>query len=416
MRILILLIIMLLPAVNVQGDSGHGKAHDMGVEKMKMKMEMQQTDNDKHQMGHDMRQMDHDMSGMKEAGKYDYIRVETPAGFNAVIGTKNHLEELEPVIVTEKGQSIKVFDLTVKDVEFDIFPDKSIKGWGFNGNIPGPTIRVTEGDRVRIILKNDTDKDHTVHVHGQSKPLIADGIPFISQKGVKKGESHAIEFTVKNIGTSWYHCHVDSSHHVDMGMYGVFIVEPKQEKLEYDREYVFILDEWPTAHVHMHESAMDESKGMEGHDQHAAMTMHKMDEPEHKQMDEKPAQRDWYPETYEPQNNVYDGFTINGRSFPLTEPMIVKEGERVRIRFINSGYQQHFMHVHSHKFVVVARDGSYVDEPQKIDTVGIGPGQRVDIILLADNPGIWPFHCHKLNHVTNEHIYPGGMLMFMKYE
>ena len=69
-----------------------------------------------------------------------------------------------------------------------------------------------------------------------------------------------------------------------------------------------------------------------------------------------------------------------------------------------------------HKFVVVARDGNYVDEPQKIDTVGIGPGQRVDIILLADNPGMWPFHCHKLNHVTNEHIYPGGMLMFMKYE
>jgi FtsP/CotA-like multicopper oxidase with cupredoxin domain len=95
--------------------------------------------------------------------------------------------------------------------------------------------------------------------------------------------------------------------------------------------------------------------------------------------------------------------------------MLVKEGERVRIRFINSGYQQHFMHVHSHKFIVVARDGSYVNEPQKIDTVGIGPGQRVDIILFADNPGIWPFHCHRLNHVTNEHIYPGGMLMFMKY-
>jgi FtsP/CotA-like multicopper oxidase with cupredoxin domain len=202
-----------------------------------------------------------------------------------------------------------------------------------------------------------------------------------------------------------------------MGMYGAFIVEPKKEKLEYDREYVFILDEWPTAHIHMHENTGGGNKEMTaGHEEHSTISMHEMNEPDHKQMDEMPAKRDWYPETYEPQNNVYDGFTINGRSFPLTEPMTVKEGEKVRIRFINAGYQQHFMHVHSHKFIVVARDGSYVNEPQKIDTVGIGPGQRVDIILFADNPGIWPFHCHRLNHVTNEHIYPGGMLMLMKYE
>ncbi len=93
----------------------------------------------------------------------------------------------------------------------------------------------------------------------------------------------------------------------------------------------------------------------------------------------------------------------------------MKEGEKVRIRFINVGYKQHFMHTHSHKFIVAARDGAYVDEPQKIDTVGIGPGQRVDIILFADNPGIWPFHCHRLDHVTNEHIYPGGMLTFISY-
>ncbi len=400
MRTLLLLIFILFPAVDAYSDAGHDKAHDMSGEKTKM----------------GMHQADNAMQNMKDAGKYEYIRVETPAGFNAVIGTKNHLEELKPVIVIEKGVMIKVFTLTVKDVEFDIFPGKSIKGWGFNGNIPAPIIRVTEGDRVRIILMNDTDTEHTVHVHGQTKPVISDGVPFIGQKGVKKGETHAIEFTVRNIGTSWYHCHVDSAHHVDMGMYGAFIVEPKKEKLEYDREYVYVLDEWPTAHVHMHRETGEGNKEMTaGHDEHSTMTMHEVSEPEHKQMDEKPVKRDWYPETYEPQNKVYDGFTINGRSFPLTEPMLVKEGERVRIRFINSGYQQHFMHVHSHKFIVVARDGSYVNEPQKIDTVGIGPGQRVDIILFADNPGIWPFHCHRLNHVTNEHIYPGGMLMFMKY-
>lgn len=401
MRTLMVLILMLFPTVDVYSDAGHGNVHDMTGAQMDMGMQ----------------QMDKDMHNMEKADKYKYIRVETPAGFNAVIGTKNHLEELEPEIVNEKGQAIKVFNLTVKDVDFDIFPDKSIMGWGFNGDIPGPTIRVTEGDRVRIVLKNDTDKEHTVHVHGQSKPVLSDGVPFIGQKGVKKGEMYAIEFIVKNIGTSWYHCHVDSAHHVDMGMYGAFIVEPKKEKLEYDREYIFLLDEWPTAHIHKHQDTGegDEDKTV-AHGEHSTITMHEVNAPEHKQMDEMPARRDWYPETYEPHNNVYDGFTINGRSFPLTEPLIVKEGEKVRIRFINSGYQQHFMHVHSHRFMVVARDGSYVNEPQKIDTVGIGPGQRVDIILFADNPGIWPFHCHRLNHVTNEHIYPGGMLMYIQYE
>ncbi len=74
------------------------------------------------------------------------------------------------------------------------------------------------------------------------------------------------------------------------------------------------------------------------------------------------------------------------------------------------------MHTHSHKFIVVARSGSPVNEPQKIDTVEVGAGQRIDLILFADNPGIWPFHCHRLDHITNEHIYPGGMLTFIKYE
>ncbi len=128
-----------------------------------------------------------------------------------------------------------------------------------------------------------------------------------------------------------------------------------------------------------------------------------------------PTVRDWYPKTFKAYSPVYDGFTINGRSFPYTEPLDVKNGERVRIRLINAGYQPHFMHTHSHKFQVVARSGSRVNEPQLIDTVEIGPGQRVDIILIADNPGVWPLHCHRIDHLANDKIYPGGMLTFLRY-
>ncbi len=342
--------------------------------------------------------------------KYDYIKAEAPAG-GYIIGMKNPLKELQPEIIIENGKTLKVFTLTVKDTGFEIFPGKPMMGWGFNNQIPGPTIRVNEGDRIRVILKNETDAGHTVHIHGQAKPVLMDGIPFVGQTPVKKGGSYTYEFTVKNIGTSWYHCHVDSAHHVDMGMYGAFIVEPKKEKLRYDREYIMILDEFPTAHIHVHDDAVP----MKDHEKNGVVSKHPDAPPAHKQTDKMPEKRDWYPETHSQHKDIYDGFTINGRSFPFTEPVDVKEGEKVRIRFINAGYQSHFMHTHSHRFTVVARDGSPVNEPQKIDTVEIGPGQRVDILLFADNPGIWTFHCHRLDHTTNEHIYPGGMLTFIRY-
>jgi FtsP/CotA-like multicopper oxidase with cupredoxin domain len=344
---------------------------------------------------------------------YEYIRTKTPAGYDAVIGTKNSLKELEYDMVDTKDGPVKVFKLTVRDIGFEIFPDKPMMGWGFNGQIPGPTIRATEGERIRIIVTNETaDGEHTLHMHGQSKPVSMDGVPFLGQKPIKKGESYTYEFTVKNIGTSWYHCHVDSAHHVDMGMYGAFVVEPKKEKPAYDREYIMILDEWPTTHVHGHQEAAPE----EGHEEHGVVTMQGESPPMHDSGAGKKKKRDWYPETYPSRQEVYDGFTINGRSFPFTEPVVVKKGEKVRIRFINVGYQQHFMHTHSHRFTVVARDGSYVDEPQQVDTIGVGPGQRLDVVFNADNPGTWPFHCHRLNHVTNENIYPGGMLTFIHYE
>ena len=350
---------------------------------------------------------------IRSAEPYEYIKVSTPAGYDAVIGSKNPLEELNYEMIDTPEGPVKVFKMTVKDMGFEIFPDKPMMGWGFNGLIPGPTIRVTEGERIRIIVKNETnDGEHTLHIHGQSKPVIMDGVPFLGQKPIKKGESYTYEFTVSNLGTSWYHCHVDSAHHVDMGMHGAFIVEPKKEKLVYDREYIMILDEWPTAHVHMHSDPSPEP----GHDEHGVMTLHQESPPMHEHKDEDVLKRDWYPVTHPAHQDVYDGFTINGRSFPFTEPVIVKKGEKVRIRYINVGYQQHFMHTHSHRFTVVARDGTYVDEPQKIDTVGVGPGQRIDVVFEADNPGTWPFHCHRLNHVTNENIYPGGMLTYIYYE
>jgi FtsP/CotA-like multicopper oxidase with cupredoxin domain len=393
--ILCALLVFAYPVYASEGHdhSGHGKA---GTD---MKQEMGERAEDRGKTG-------------KQEKPYEYIRALSPAGYDMVLGRKNALPELNPQIVKDSGgNTVKVFKLRVEDVKFEIYPGKFIEGWGFNSLIPGPTIRVSEGDRIRIILENNTDTDHTIHVHGQKKPVEMDGVPYLGQKPVGKNQSYTYEFVVTNPGTHWYHCHVDSAHHVDMGMYGAFIVEPKKENLLYDREYVMMLDEWPTGHIHIHEDAAP----MADHKEHGVVTEHP-GVPRHEEHAKKPAKRDWYPETHIPYQPVYDGFTINGRAFPFTEPVTVKKGERVRIRFINTGYKSHFMHTHSHKFIVVARSGSPVQEPQKVDTVEIGAGQRVDIILFADNPGIWPFHCHRLDHVANDHIYPGGMMTFIVYE
>jgi FtsP/CotA-like multicopper oxidase with cupredoxin domain len=354
-----------------------------------------------------------DLPDVRPAKEHDYITAKTAAGYDAVLGTNNALEELKPEIIKDNGETIKVFTLTVKNVGFELFPDVPMMGWGFNGSIPGPTLRVTEGDRVRIVLKNETGGRHTIHVHGQRKPVVMAGVPYIGQIPVRKGESYTYEFTAITLGTSFYHCHVDSAHHVDMGMYGAFIVEPKVESLQYDREYVMILDEWPTKHVHVHEEDDTEATGPA---KQGVQSDRNRSPQENVRAGERQKKRDYYPQTHKPHNPVYDAFTINGKAFPLTEPVYVKDGEKIRIRFINAGYQPHYMHTHSHKFRVVARDGAYVNEPQLIDTVHIGPAQRVDIILHADNPGIWPFHCHRLDHVANKHIYPGGMMTFIVYE
>ena len=387
---------------------------------------------------------------MAEAPKVEekgFITYTAPTGMDVTIGKRNPVHDLEHEIITDdQGREVKVFRLTVNDVKFEVSPGKTVEGWGFNGQVPGPAIRVTEGDRIRIVFSNKTKDEHTIHVHGQSKPLAMDGIPYLSQRPVEKDETFTYEFTVNRAGTHWYHCHVDSGHHVDMGMYGAFIVDPLKEKLKYDREYTLILDEWPSGHQHVHGGAMvaeghgapehgvvTEHKGPPRHDE---MKMGEKPEPESKgkemempsdggdmvpmgqmkDMEKETSTRDWYPKTYNAYDPVYDTFTINGRAFPFTEPFTVKEGEKIRIRIVNAGYESHFMHTHSHRFLVVARDGNPIKDPSLLDTVEVGPGQRVDILLEADNPGVWPFHCHNLLHVSNDNIYPGGMLTFIRYE
>jgi manganese oxidase len=288
----------------------------------------------------------------------------------------------------------KEFHLSVDEIRWEYSKGKFVHAWAYNGQIPGPEIRVNEGDKIRIIVENNLPykKGTTIHWHGIRLPENnADGVPGLTQQPIKPGETFSYEYTAKNAGTHFYHSHGSSSKDVamqdDMGLTGPLIVLPKditdiRHPSNYDREYVFMLDEWAIDEKGENQAVHMVSEG--GEHVHGEGTGHD-----------------------------YNVFTINGRAFPDTETLSVKEGERVLVRLINSGSKAiHPMHTHGHAFKVIAIDGNIVPGPvqQTMDVITVHPGERRDIEIIADNPGVWLFHCHDTHHAA------GGMIMPFFYE
>ncbi len=272
---------------------------------------------------------------------------------------------------------VKVFKLTAEPVQWEIIPGRKVTAWGYNGQVPGPEFWLDEGDRVRIELTNKLPAATTIHWHGVAVPNEMDGIPGVTQDAVKPGESFAYEFTANPSGSFWYHSHFDSARQLDMGLSGAMVIKGKDDPA-YDKQFVQLIDEWIRL--------PDGRNGWEGVP-HAG----------HNQAE-------------------YNWFTINGKSFPATENMVVKQGDRALIRIINAGYQAHPMHLHGKRFLVVAKDGARLASPYLADTVLVGSGERYDVEFVADDPGDWMFHCHILHHVGNDTVEPGGLMTFVKYE
>ena len=240
---------------------------------------------------------------------------------------------------------VKVFDLTCKIVQWETEPGKFVTGWTYNGVVPGPQIRVREGDRVRVNVTNELTESTSVHFHGLEVPIDQDGVPFITQPPIKPGQRYTYEFTVPNAGSHMYHSHHNAAKQVGLGLLGAFIVEPRRKTASdtVDVDYVMIL------------------------------------------------------------NDGAHGYTVNGKGFPATEPVVAKRGQRVRIRFMNEGMMIHPMHLHGMHMTVIAKDGWDQPAPWKCDTLNIAPGERWDVIVHCTNPGTWAFHCHILPHAESEH-------------
>jgi FtsP/CotA-like multicopper oxidase with cupredoxin domain len=277
--------------------------------------------------------------------------------------------------VTPTGQTRR-FELSVQETAWELLPGVTTAAVTFNGTVPGPEIRVTEGDTVEVAVTNALDEPTSIHWHGLHVPNDQDGVSGVTQDPIAPGETYTYRFTAPHAGTFMYHAHgPNSREQIDRGLYAPFIIDPPGgDAIGADKEVTLTIGNW------MIGDGAGEMPGMDMGDD-ASMSME------------------------------YDYFTINGKSYPATEAIEVAQGELVRLRFLNPSQTIHPMHLHGMDMAIIAKDGEPLPEPQRINTLDLAQGETYDVVFLADNPGTWVLHCHDLHHASNAGAEPGGLIV-----
>ncbi len=294
--------------------------------------------------------------------------------------------------------------------------DGKINGTGGFGpgqcSVPAPTIRVQQGDLVKVDFTNDHFHSHTIHWHGQYVPWLHDGVPGVTQDSVDPQSSKNTfnyEFIASRAGTLWYHCHVDTHFHVMQGLYGMFIVEPQNDEYEpedIDKEYYFVYSTLNRGLVQVTPVTAADPHALHRHKpgECGASGVQLCQNPS---VDTKP-----------------DTWLINGRSAPnsmqdlVDTIMVVNEGERVRVRMLNAGETFETIHTHGHDMFVTHRDGNPIPPAARfyVDTLTIGPAERYDVVIDMKNEGLWVMHSHVDHHVANDGQNPGGNIAMIVYQ
>lgn len=248
-----------------------------------------------------------------------------------------------------EADSVKEFTLEAVEKEIELYPGKTVKAWTYNGELPGPLIRVTEGDLVRVHFWNNHTLPHTIHFHG-SHPFQMDGD---DNMVVAPGEMTTYEWVAGPAGAFVYHCHVDTPVHIPMGLYGQFIVDPKGgwPGEPADKELFAVFSDWNPKH-----------------------------------------------------NATAETYLFNGKAFPSTEQLQVETGDRVRVFMSSMSDFPVAGHLHGYLPQQVW------PSQQPIDVVPLAHAETRVLEFTANNPGAWMFHDHYEQHLTNDGIYPGGGL------
>ena len=262
-------------------------------------------------------------------------------------------QPLEPEILAD---GTKYFELTAEIVPWEVEPGRFVEAWTYNGQVPGPVIKVDVGDNVQVRVINKLPMGTDVHWHGIRTPFAMDGVAPVTQDLILSGEEFVYEFVAERPAIGMYHAHHHAQMAVPNGMFGVFQIGelpiPRGSTisgveipadLEVAREIPMVLNDAGVI-----------------------------------------------------------GYSLNGKSFPATEPIVVDEGDWIAATYYNEGLQIHPMHMHQFPQLVFAKDGIPLDQPYWADTINVAPGERYTVLAHIDTPGVWVWHCHILTHVEDD--------------
>ncbi|MBN4047553.1 multicopper oxidase domain-containing protein [Acidimicrobiaceae bacterium AH-315-P05] len=262
---------------------------------------------------------------------------------------------LEPTEILADGT--KVFDLTAERVQWEVEPGKFVDAWTYNGVVPAPQLILDRGDKIQVRILNNLPMGTDVHWHGVHTPNDMDGVAPLTQDIIEgNGGTFTYEFTAEDDAIGMYHSHHHGQMQVVNGMFGVIRIGDNPvpygetisgvtipEDVEFAADMPMVLNDAGTI-----------------------------------------------------------GFSLNGKSFPATEPLVISEGDWVSVSYFNEGLQSHPMHLHQFPQLVYAKDGIPLEVPYWADTINIAPGERYTVMFRADNAGTWVWHCHILTHVERE--------------
>lgn len=258
----------------------------------------------------------------------------------------------EPTILPD---GTKEFVFVVEEIRWEVEPGRVVDAFAYNGQIPGPTVKVDVGDRVRIVVENRTEEITSWHPHGVRRhPIEADGVGFITQEHpIRPGETWSVEFVAEEQSVGMYHAHDMGIHTVPDGLAGAFLVGevPIPEGWDVVAEEVMFLND---------------------------------------------------------AGNI--GFSLNGKSFPATTPYVLRQGQAMMVHYMHEGLMNHPMHLHNNRQLVIAKDGFPLESPYFVDTLDVAPGERYTVLVLAELPGVWVWHCHIFTHVERMDGSMFGML------
>lgn len=265
-------------------------------------------------------------------------------------------QELKPTIAADGA---KEFSIVAKVIDWEVEPGKIVKGWAYNGQIPGPTMHANVGDKIRLILKNELSESTSLHLHGIRVPNAMDGVDPYTQKPILPGDTFTYEWTAKEPAVGMYHSHHNAQVQIPNGLAGAFII-----------------GDYKTAAMKAAGSKLPDKDGKA--EQEIVMVLN---------------------------DAGTIGLSLNGKSFPATAPYTMAIGETIVVHYYNEGLMTHPMHLHQPTGVVVAKDGKMLDSPYMSDTIAVAPGERWTVAYTATDPGVWAWHCHILTHAET----PTGM-------